>query len=186
MGFAFLMIATGMQAATSGVAGVVMATVPAWTMLFAGIAGIDRFGVRQMAAVAIGTVAVVLLALPNGEHWAVRGIVALAAAALAHGCANIASQYSLHHSNPTSVARVSLVAAAVVTAPGAVAALPAPVPTVSAIIAIIALGALPSAAAYILYFHAIKVLGSTRASISNYLIPPVWNRLGHAGVGRTA
>jgi len=43
----------------------------------------------------------------------------------------------------------------------------------SALIAIFALGVLPSAAAYILYFHAVSRLGTTRAAISNYLIPPI-------------
>jgi drug/metabolite transporter (DMT)-like permease len=172
-GVAFQSTAMGMQHAGSSVAGVTVATIPAWTMLVAGLMGLEQIGRRQLVSVAIGSAALVLLAVPGEGGWAIRGVLALSVAALAHACANLASHCSLRGSGPVPIAAFSLVVAAVITAPGALLAWPSTMPGMSSLVAILALGALPSAAAYVMYFHAIDVLGATRASLSMYVIPPL-------------
>ena len=171
-GVAFLTTAIGMQDVDAGVAGIPTATIPAWTMLLSGAMGIERVGRRHLVSIVVGSVALALLATSGDGRWAVGGVLALAVAALAHAGANLASHLSLRGSTPVRVAALSLVAAAVVTAPGAIHALPVAMPSGASIAAIVALGALPSAAAYVMYFHSIEVLGATRSSLSTYVIPP--------------
>ena len=182
-GAAFWLIAIGMQGASSTAAGITMAMVPVWTLLIAGSLGIDQLGIRQYLAVGVGSVAFALLIIPRETPILVQGVVAFAVAAAAHACANIASHFGLRNTSPLQVAAVSMVTATLTTAPAAWWSLPTRAPGTAAIAATIALGVLPSAAAYLLYFRAVRVLGAGRAAITNYLIMPIGLICGVAALG---
>src|SRR5690606_29527744 len=90
----------------------------------------------------------------------------------------------LRHAPTITVTTVSIAAAAVISAPAVLAALPgASMPSPPVVMAIVALGLFPSALAYVLYFHAVEVLGPGRASFGTLLLPPIAIVAGMAALG---
>jgi len=170
-GSAFLLIAVGMQTVGSGPAGIVLSLIPGLTIMLAALEGtghgLDR---RHVASLGLGGLGALTLAVPSGGGWSVIGLAVLALAAFAHAATNVTSGHSLERLDPTTVAAISMGVAALVSVPFATFDHAMPV---RAVLAIVALGVLPSGLAYVMYFHGIQVLGPERAAYSNFLVPPV-------------
>jgi len=180
-GAAFLLVAHGMQRVGSGPAGIVLSSIPGLTMLIAAIErGAPRIRSRQLASLAVGACAALMLASPAGGGWSSIGLLTLCCAALSQAVTNVASGRALIRLDPLAVSAASMAVASLVTAPLADFS---SIPTGTSLFAIIALGVLPSGVAYVWYFAGVRALGATTAAFSNFLVPPVAVFLGVVVLG---
>jgi drug/metabolite transporter (DMT)-like permease len=158
----------------SSVSGLLVATVPLIGLLLAALTGHrDRFDRRGVGGLLLGLVGVaVLLGLDigSGDLGAV-GEVGLVAVGYATGPL-LASRY-LGQLSSLALAAVSLALVALVYAPVAVWQRPARLPPGTAVAAVVVLGVVCTALAFVAFFELIKEVGSTRATVITYLNPAV-------------
>jgi drug/metabolite transporter (DMT)-like permease len=158
----------------SSLSGLLIATVPLMALILAGLTGqVDRLDRRGVIGLLIGLVGVVVLLgfdVGTGDLGAV-GMVGVVAVGYATGPL-IASRY-LGHLPSLGLATVSLVAVAVVYAPVAVWQRPDRFPPGTVVAAVLLLGLVCTALAFVAFFELIKEVGSTRSTIITYLNPAV-------------
>ena len=161
----------------SGLASILNATTPLFAALVAHVATRDeKLNAAKFAGIAAGFLGVVVMLGPDllGEiDVKVSAQLACLAAALSYACAGVYGR-RLAHIPPVTIAAGQLIAATVVLAPLAAFldrpwSLPAPSPTVLA--ALLALAALSTALAYVIYFHILARAGATNILLVTFLIP---------------
>jgi drug/metabolite transporter (DMT)-like permease len=172
----FALIAWGVQRLDSGVAGILLATTPLFTVLIAHVATSDEhLGIATTGGIGLGLVGVMIimggnpLALAGGNGLA--GL-ALLGAALSYGVACVYGR-RLGAIPPLKLAWGQLAAATVVMAPlVALAGHGArPQPGLAAIGAVVALALLGTAARSLVYFRVLARTGATNTSLVGFLIP---------------
>jgi drug/metabolite transporter (DMT)-like permease len=164
---------------TSSLSGLLVATVPLLAVLFAAVTGHrDRFHRRGLIGLVVGLIGVaVLLGLDVGTgDLGAAGEVGLVAVGYATGPL-LASRY-LGHLSSLALAAVSVGLVAVGYLPVAVWQHPARVPQGTVIAAVVVLGVLCTAVAFVAFFELIKEVGSTRATVITYVNPAVAVLLG--------
>jgi drug/metabolite transporter (DMT)-like permease len=156
---------------SSALAGVLMAAAPVITVVLA--ARIDpsqRVSGLRLAGIGVGFLGVALLVgLQRGGDL----LGALAAVGTA-GCYAVSALYAgrtIRSVPPLQVSIGQLAVAALVLAPFGIAERPQETPPAGTIAAMIALGALCSGIAYLLYFRLIASAGASRAILVTYLVP---------------
>ena len=155
----------------SGLSAVIQAAAPVFTVVLA--SWIDRsqrvHGVRLLG-VGVGFLGVVLLVgLQEGSELV--GALAVIGTAACYAVSVLIAGRTVRALPPLQVSIGQLVAGAVIIAPFALAQLPEEAPSAGAIAAVIALGALGSGIAYLLYFAIIARAGASRAILVTYLVP---------------
>jgi drug/metabolite transporter (DMT)-like permease len=179
----YTLFAVAEQTVPSSLAGVINATTPLWTLLFAIATRSDnRMTGRRAAGVALGFVGVIVVFEPwNGvAGGTLGGILACIGAAASYGLAYI---YQARYLTNRGLPALSLTAAQLVFAAGFLAlALPlggpitAPPPL--ALTAVLILGVIGTGIALIINFKLIATEGATAASVVTYLVPAVALLLG--------
>ena len=155
----------------SGLAGVIQAAAPIFTVLLATrLDPSQRVTGTRLAGVGVGFVGVALLvgAQTGGQ---VVGALAVLGAALSYSVSALFAGKRLGTLPPLHVAAGQLAFGVVLLAPLGLAQLPDEAPPPKAIVAIVALGALGSALAYVIYFALIASAGAFRAILVTYLVP---------------
>jgi drug/metabolite transporter (DMT)-like permease len=135
---------------------------------------------HQLVGLLVGFAGVVVIALPSLDKGSSSGIgVGMIFAALAcYGVSlNIARPLLLKYGGLPVICRAQAIAL-VLTTPFGIAALPASSFSWHSALAVVALGVLGTGAAYVLAATNVGRLGSTRASVTTYLIPAVALGLG--------
>jgi drug/metabolite transporter (DMT)-like permease len=156
---------------SSALAGVLMAAAPVITVVLA--ARIDpsqRVSGLRLAGIGVGFLGVALLV---GVQRGGDLLGALAAVGTA-GCYAVSALYAgrtIRSVPPLQVSIGQLAVAALVLAPFGIAERPQETPPAGTIAAMIALGALCSGIAYLLYFRLIASAGASRAILVTYLVP---------------
>lgn len=169
----FVLIAWGQQYVTSGVAAILNASAPIFTVLLAAAVvqseRVDRAGV---VGVAIGFAGVVLVvgAEPEGGTRAVVGGLAVVAAAACYAAGALYVGRRLRALTPFDVSLGLLLWSTLFTLPGAFARLPEEV-GLEPLAAVLALGVVATALAFQLYFGLIAGAGASRAILVTYLVP---------------
>jgi drug/metabolite transporter (DMT)-like permease len=155
----------------SGLAAVIQAAAPVFTVVLA--AWIDRsqsvHGVRLLG-VGVGFLGVVLL-VGVQEGGELVGALAVIGTAACYAVSVLIAGRTVRTLPPLQVSIGQLAAGAVIIAPFALAQLPDEAPSAGAIAAVVALGALGSGVAYLLYFAIIARAGASRAILVTYLVP---------------
>ncbi len=155
----------------SGLTAVIQAAAPIFTVLLAGWIDPSQHvrGVR-LAGIAVGFVGVALLVgvQRRGEVTAALAVVATASC---YAASVLFAGKTLRGLPPLQASVGQLGCAAILTAPFGIAQLPGHAPGVKAIASVIALGALGSGIAYLLYFAIIASAGASRAILVTYLVP---------------
>jgi drug/metabolite transporter (DMT)-like permease len=159
---------------TAGVDSILNATTPLW----AAVIGFIWFGAPlkrvQIAGLLTGFAGVVLLAwdaVGAGTRGALGAVAAATLAALSYGFAANYSKRKLNGVKPYVSAFGSQLSAAIVLAPGALLYWPhSPIHAINWV-AVVLLGALCTAVAYILYFGLIRNAGAQYAASVTFLIP---------------
>lgn len=181
----FAMFSVGQQTIDSGVAGVLNATTPLWSLVIGVIIGTER-GLRpvRLAGLLLGFAGVVLIFAPwrtaGPVGWGVLAIV-VAAASYAVGFA-----YMGRHLVGKGIATISLSAAQLIAATGLTAlTLPAGGLTSvtvgpTTLVAVVILGVVATGVTFHLTYRSIAAEGATNTAAVGYLLPVVSVALGAA------
>jgi len=155
----------------SGLTAVVQAAAPIFTVLLA--TWIDRSqrvrGMR-LAGILVGFVGVALLVgVQRGGE--VTAALAVVGTALCYAVSVLFAGRTLKGVRPLQASIGQLAFGTILVAPVALAQLPDEAPPAGAVAAIVALGALGTGVAYLLYFAIIASAGASRAILVTYLVP---------------
>lgn len=173
-GLPFALFAYAVTAISTGLAGILNATVPLFGAVIAWLWLKDRPGPARVAGLAIGFLGVVLLAKDSasfkagGSGWAV---LACLAASLCYGYAANFTKKHLTRVHPMATAAGSQLGASLGLAAPTVWFWPAHNPGSGPWLALLVLGVVCSGLAYILYFRLITHLGPARAVTVTFLVP---------------
>jgi drug/metabolite transporter (DMT)-like permease len=172
----FMLIALGELTVPSGLAGVLVSTTPMFVALFAPL--IDsamEINRRQGAGLAVGLLGVALVVGAHfiGSLGQLVGALALLGAAASGALSGfvVKLQYKDKGVPASTTSFFALSVGALLTLPVAVITAPRELPGTRAVLAVVALGLLCTAVAFMLYYRLIDHIGEERASLSNYLTP---------------
>jgi drug/metabolite transporter (DMT)-like permease len=173
----FSMITLGQSQIASGLASVLNATTPLWTVLIVHVFTRDeKLTTNRLAGVVCGIAGVAILMGPEalfGEVASMLGMSAVLVGTVSYGFAGLWGR-RLREAPPLVSAACQLAASAMLLAPVAIIvdrswALPMPSPHVAA--AVVGLAVLSTALAYIVFFHILRVSGATNVMLVTLLIP---------------
>jgi drug/metabolite transporter (DMT)-like permease len=170
----------------SSLTGLLVATVPLIAVLLAALTGhrdqVDRRGFIGLVIGLVGVAVLLGLDIGGGDVGAVAE-VGLVAVGYATGPL-LAARYLADFSS-LALAAVSVALVAVAYAPLAAWQYPAQAPSGEAIAAVIVLGLVCTALAFVAFFELIKEVGSTRATVITYFNPAVAIVLGVVFLGES-
>jgi drug/metabolite transporter (DMT)-like permease len=162
---------------TAGLSSIVNATTPLWTAVVAFVWLRQGLTPLRVLGLVIGFAGVAFLAWdkasfkPGADHSGLWAVLACAAATFCYGVAANATKRYLSGASPLAVATGSQFAATLMLALPAVWFWPAEMPGTIAWSSALALAALCTALAYILYFRLMSRVGPTNAVSVTFLIP---------------
>ncbi|WP_410052840.1 DMT family transporter [Bradyrhizobium sp. SZCCHNRI20481] len=186
----FCLIVIGQTFITSGLAAVLNATTPLFTIVVMAAAGEERLSARRAAGLVVGFVGVVILRGGSGLDGSGGGYGFLfgLGASLSYGIAALLVRRHLAHSPPLATATFQLSASSVMMlAIAAVVDQPwrLPIPGLQTWLAVIGLAALSTAFAYIVFFQILRRSGATNVTLVTLLIPLTTILLGSLVLGES-
>ena len=186
----FSLIVVGQTYIASGLASILNATTPLFTVIVMAASGEERLSPQRMAGVIIGLIGVIILrgGLDLDLAGQGTGIALCLAAALSYGVAALLARRHLAKSPPLATATFQLTASSVMMAviAGIVdrpwqLALPGP----TTWFAVIGLAVLSTALAYIVFFQILRRSGATNVMLVTLLVPLTAILLGALVLGET-
>lgn len=172
------MVAWAEQYIPSGLAAVLNALVPIATLSVAASVGLERMTPAKLtglfAALAGTTIVVSGEIVVDGRMWPVLAVI-LATLGYAYASVHAKRHVSAHHA-PLSIASGQVLLAGCISVPAAWLVGPTPVwgaLSAAAIGSLIALGALGTGLAFLVFYMLIERVGATNATMVTYLIPIV-------------
>lgn len=174
----FALFAVGERTVDSGLAGVLNATTPLWTLLIGLAAGVERFSAARAGGLLLGFGGVLLIFAPWHAHpsW---GALALLAAAASYGVGFV---YMGRQLTGRGTAPIALSAAQLIAATGwsalALPAAGAPHADATGLVAVAVLGVFGTGVTFYLSYRLIADEGPTSAATVGYLLPVVSVALG--------
>ncbi|WP_409999302.1 DMT family transporter [Bradyrhizobium sp. SZCCHNR2028] len=186
----FCLIVIGQTFITSGLAAVLNATTPLFTIVVMAAAGEERLSARRAAGLVVGFVGVVILRGGPGLDGSGGGYGFLfgLGASLSYGIAALLVRRHLAHSPPLATATFQLSASSVMMlAIAAVVDQPwrPPIPGLQTWLAVIGLAVLSTAFAYIVFFQILRRSGATNVTLVTLLIPLTTILLGSLVLGES-
>ncbi|MEO3822910.1 DMT family transporter [Actinomadura sp. B10D3] len=159
---------------TSSMTGLLIAAVPIIGVVLARLTGdAERLGPVRWAGLLIGLAGVGVLAGPHlggGSAWAVGEVMLVA---LGYSIAPMIATRRLHELPSLHMAAFSLAIAALVYTGPAIATWPETMPSGRVVAALIALGLVCTALAFIVFFELIREVGTSRGMVFTYVNPAV-------------
>jgi drug/metabolite transporter (DMT)-like permease len=184
----FSLIVTGQTFLSSGLASILNATTPLFTVVVMALAGEERLFARRVAGVIAGLIGVIILRGGASVGTANQGIGILLclAAALSYGVAALLARRKLGGLPPLASAAYQLLSSSVMT--GLVAVIvdrpwTLPMPGATTWLAVIGLSALSTALAYLVFFQIVRRSGATNVMLVMLLIPVTAILLGSLVLG---
>ena len=174
----FMLISYGETAISSGLTGILVAPGPLFVALFAPFLDpTERVSRRRATGLLIGFAGVVLLVGVDTLHDSGEflGSLAVLGAACSYGLGAMYAKNKLSHAGVPALVMsfFSCVAAALIVLVPALATLPGSSPDLGEIAAVVSLGVIGTALAFVLYYSLIAETGAGRASLVGYMIPPM-------------
>ncbi len=187
----FSLIVWGQTEIASGLASILNATTPLFTVVVAHVMTSDeRMTVSRVGGVLVGFAGVVVLVGPDalaGLGSALLAQFAVLGAALCYALATVFGRRFRRLGIPPLVSATGQVtAAALLILPTALVIdrpWTLPVPSGSAVAAVVSLGVLSTAVAYILYYRLLGTVGATNLMLVTFLVPVTAISLGTLGLG---
>jgi drug/metabolite transporter (DMT)-like permease len=185
----FSLIVTGQTYIPSGLASILNATTPLFTVVVMAAAGDEKLYARRVAGVIAGLIGVIILhgqdlsSLESGEGV---GILLCLAAAFSYGLSALYARRKLSDSPPLATATFQLLASsAMMVVVAGVVERPwqLPMPGATTWLALIGLAALSTALAYIVFFQILRRSGSSNVMLVTLLIPVTAILLGYLVLG---
>jgi drug/metabolite transporter (DMT)-like permease len=173
-----------------GLAALLNATTPLFTVVVMAAAGEEKLYARRVAGVVVGLIGVIIL---RGQDLGFQtsqgvGIVLCLAAAFSYGLAALVARRKLSKSPPLATATFQLIASSLMmTIIAAVFERPwqLPMPGAATWLAMVGLAALSTALAYIVFFQILRRSGSTNVMLVTLLIPVTAILLGYLVLGES-
>ena len=186
----FSLIVVGQTHITSGLASIINATTPLFTILVMAVAGDEKLHARRVAGVVTGLIGVIIL---HGQNLGFQsgegiGILLCLIAAFSYGLAALYARRKLSDSPPLATATFQMLASSLMMAViAAVFERPwqLPMPGLTTWLAMIGLAALSTALAYIVFFQILRRSGSTNVMLVTLLIPVTAILLGYLVLGES-
>ena len=196
----FSLIVIGQTYIPSGLASILNATTPLFTVLVMAAAGDEKLHARRVVGVLTGLIGVIILHGQDVHGQGVHGqdpgfqsgegvgILLCLAAAFSYGLSALYARRKLSNSPPLATATFQLLASGLMmTIVAAVFERPwqLPMPGVTTWLAMIGLSALSTALAYIVFFQVLRRSGSTNVMLVTLLIPVTAILLGYLVLGES-
>ena len=186
----FSLIVTGQTYISSGLASILNATTPLFTVLVMAAAGDERLHARRVAGVVIGLLGVAIL---HGQHLSFGsgqgfGILLCLAAAFSYGLSALYARRRLSNSPPLATATFQMLASTLmmmVVAGAVERPWQLPMPGFTTWLALVGLAGLSTALAYIVFFQILRRSGSTNVMLVTLLIPVTAILLGYLALGES-
>ena len=180
----FSLIVTGQTYIASGLAAILNATTPLFTILVMATAGEEKLSARRVVGVAAGLAGVMIL---HGENLGLAsgqglGILLCLAGAFSYGVSALIARRHLADTPPLAAATFQMLASMLMMAVVAgVLDRPwqLPMPDTSTWLAVLGLAALSTALAYIVFFQILRRSGATNVMLVTLLIPVTAILLGY-------
>jgi len=165
-------LSSGERHVSSGLAGLLIATVPFWSTLIASFLG-DKsvWQSHRIIGMVIGFIGVVLvvgLESLRGDN-SVSAIVMILLAALGYAIAPIMIRRKAPTLNGLAINSVAMLVTAIIYIPVGVIQFPDSMPNAKSIWSLIILGIFPTAIAFVIFFKLIVEIGPTRSSMVTYI-----------------
>jgi drug/metabolite transporter (DMT)-like permease len=186
----FSLIVIGQTFVPSGLASILNATTPLFTVLVMAAAQEEALQMRRVAGVALGLAGVIIL-----RGWGIEtragqglGILLCLGGALSYGLAALAARRLLKDSPPLGTATFQLMASTVMMAivAGTVEQpWRLPMPGIATWLAVLGLASLSTALAYIVFFQILRRSGATNVMLVTLLIPVTAILLGWLVLGES-
>jgi drug/metabolite transporter (DMT)-like permease len=172
----FMLISYGEKEISSGLTGILVAPGPLFVAAFAPFLDpTEKVAARGAIGLSIGFAGVVLLVGLDTLHDAGEffGGLAVLAAAASYALGAIYAKNKLSGAGvpPIVISFFSCIAASLIVLAPAVVTLPGSSPDLGEIAAVVALGVVGTALAFVLYYSLIAEIGAGRASLVGYMIP---------------
>jgi drug/metabolite transporter (DMT)-like permease len=184
----FSLIVIGQTYISGGLASILNATTPLFTVMVMAVAGEEKLQAHRIAGIVAGLIGVIILhgdglGFESGQGL---GILLCLAAAFSYGLSALLARRMLANSPPLGTATFQMLASAVMMTP--VAALverpwQLPMPGPMTWLAVIGLAALSTALAYIVFFQILRRSGATNVMLVTLLIPVTAILLGYLVLG---
>jgi drug/metabolite transporter (DMT)-like permease len=191
----FSLIVIGQTYIPGGLASILNATTPLFTVLVMAAAGDEKLHPRRVAGVVIGLIGVIILRGQDlhGQDPGIQGgegigILLCLAAAFSYGLAALYARRKLSNSPPLATATFQLLASSLMmTIVAAVFERPwqLPMPGATTWLAMIGLAGLSTALAYIVFFQVLRRSGSTNVMLVTLLVPVTAILLGYLVLGES-
>lgn len=157
---------------SSGLAGLLVATVPIWATIYASLTG-DKSVWHHKRVIGlivgfVGLVAVVGLESISGKN-SLSAIFSILVAAVGYALAPNMIMKKLPHVSGLAINALAMTMAALVYAPFAILQWPNGQVSTNSLLSVVALGIFPTAMAFVVFFAVLKEVGPARASLVTYL-----------------
>jgi drug/metabolite transporter (DMT)-like permease len=172
----WILIAWGEQTISSGLASILNSTSTLWTAVFIiAVIPTERPSALNYVGVMIGIVGVAILVLPDitahGLSGNVLGALAVVGASMSYAVSALYQRTRLRGMDVYQQSLGQLLASAVLSFPLALPALPHVHLAFASMGSVLALGALGSGVAYLLYYYSMNSLGPVRAMGVTFIVP---------------
>jgi drug/metabolite transporter (DMT)-like permease len=159
---------------SSSTAGLLIAGVPIVGVVLARFFGdTEQLGVRRMTGLALGLAGVGVLTVPHLTGGDARSLGEVLLTVLGYATAPLIAARWLKNVPTLQLTAPCLALAALVYAAPAAATWPAEMPSASVLAALIGLGAICTALAFVAFLELIKEVGPTRATVFTYVNPAI-------------
>lgn len=185
----FSCLVAGQTFISGGLASILNATTPLFTVGIMAAAGEERLSTRRVVGALAGLIGVAILrGMDVSDAGTGAGVVLCLGAACSYGFSALYARRHLVGVPPLTTATAQMVASTLIT--GMIAASldrpwSLPVPSVTAVLAIVALGIFSTALAYILFFRIVARSGPSNVMLVTLLIPIPAILLGTFVLGET-
>jgi drug/metabolite transporter (DMT)-like permease len=186
----FMLISYGETQISSGLTGILVAPGPLFVALFAPFLDpTERVDRRGGLALLVGFAGVIVLVGVDTVHDAGEflGSLAVLGAACSYGLGAMYAKNRLSHAGvpPIVMSLFSCMAASLMTLPFAAVTIGKNHPDLGEIAAVVSLGVIGTALAFVFYYSLISETGAGRASLVGYAIPPIALAYGATLLGET-
>ena len=176
-GIPFTIFAWAETHITSGLAGIANASTPVWSTLLAMRWDQHHRGSRmRWIGVAMGFGGVAILLIAEGATGSMADTLALASltvAAFCYSIGGITTRVRLLQVDSARVAAWSSTIPALLFAIPAIYSLHGQLPPTKALLALVALGVVPTGIGLLLYYRLLAMVGASRAAMVTYVMPPL-------------
>lgn len=170
----YTLIAFAELEVSSALAAILMATIPLFTAIAALFFIKETLTTRKIIGLLLGLFGVIVSSgwNPQGSNsFNLFAILALLLSALSYAIGGVYAAKYFKDISPLSLTIGNFLAAGVLLSPFAIANPPQQLPSIPAILALLAMVLIPTAIAFTLNFYLLKELGPTHLSLIAYLIP---------------